>query len=564
VIDINALIASAIPVQPPDDWFRHPDLSGPTPIRVDENGRVYGHVASWDTEHIGMPMGTRPPRSRSNYAYFKTGEILTSSGALVPVGQLTLAGGHASLSATAAEAARHYDDTKSAIADVTVGEDPYGIWVAGALRPAATPEQIRALRASAPSGDWRMINGRLEMVAVCQVNVPGFPIPRALTAGGSRLSLVAAGSTSLLAQVLADQEFEARLQRLESLVSAREQEKLALVASAAKERVDKARQARLARAAELAQMRVRDPERYRRETSLLAAVSQAKRDKAAEDGHALPDGSFPINTEEDLSSAIQAYGRAKDKDAAKRHIMKRARAMDKYDSLPEDWKTSSLDDDEDNEVEDYTSVSAAGNFKHLDKDFLSRKAEEQPRDNNGRFVQTGAFLRWKEPGKPGYQFGQVLGRKVGTDGKIEVRLADSNTVIRRKPDEVEVIRAILPADQVDNADDRGIPYRKKEGKGKPKPSPSAPGSSIPSTDPTQVDSVPDVGQPGDENPTPQVGDRVAAIDDGTDLGTVTKADDPTAIEVTDDGGVVTVYDSGEIVVVPAPSAPVGPGPSSTV
>lgn len=556
MVDINALIASAIPVQPPDEWFEHPQLNGPTPIRVSEDGRVFGHVASWDTEHIGMPMGTRPPRSRTNYAYFKTGEILTSSGSLVPVGQLTLAGGHASLSATAAEAARHYDDTQSAIADVTVGEDPYGIWVSGALRPNATPEQIRSLRASAPSGDWRMINGRLEMVAVCQVNVPGFPIPRALAAGGSRLALVAAGSIPLLAQVLAEQEFEERLQRLEMLAVERETEKLSLIASAAKERIEKARQSSLARTAELTRMRVRDPERYHRETSLLAAVSQDKRDKAAKKGHALPDGSFPINTEEDLHNAIQAYGRAKDKEAAKRHIKKRARALGQYDSLPEDWKTASLGDEYE---EDEESVAAAGNFKHLDKDFLSRKAEEQPRDENGRFVQTGAFLRWKTPGKEGYEFGQVLGRKIGPDGKIEVRLADSNTVVRRKPNEVEVIRAILPADQVDNDNDRGVPYRKKEGRGKPKPSPSAPGPSRPGTDPAMVEApVPPVDvEPAAENPQPQVGDRVASVDDGSDLGTVTKADDPLAVEVTDDGGAVTVYSSGEIVVV-TPAASTAP------
>jgi hypothetical protein len=84
------------------------------------------------------------------------------------------------------------------VADVIAGEDQFGIWVAGALRPDITPAQIRAFRASSPSGDWRPINGRLELVAVCAVNVPGFPIARAIAAsGGVPGALVAAGAAYL-------------------------------------------------------------------------------------------------------------------------------------------------------------------------------------------------------------------------------------------------------------------------------------------------------------------------------------------------------------------------------
>ena len=93
-------------------------------------------------------------------------------------------------------AVKHYDDTASAFCDVHAGEDAYGIWVAGALRPNVTAEQVRAIRAAAPSGDWRPINGRLEMVAVCQVNVPGFPVTRARVASGHVYALVAAGTAT--------------------------------------------------------------------------------------------------------------------------------------------------------------------------------------------------------------------------------------------------------------------------------------------------------------------------------------------------------------------------------
>jgi hypothetical protein len=69
-------------------------------------------------------------------------------------------------------------------------------------------------------------------------------------------------------------------------------------------------------------------------------VSKRSREQAAEKGHALPDGSYPIRNVDDLKNAIKAYGRAKESDRSKvrKHIIKRARALGKYDLIPEDWK----------------------------------------------------------------------------------------------------------------------------------------------------------------------------------------------------------------------------------
>jgi predicted component of type VI protein secretion system len=69
--------------------------------------------------------------------------------------------------------------------DVACGEDEHGIWVHGAVRPDATPEQIRTLMASPPSGDWRNIGGNLELIGVLAVNIPGFPIRRAMAASAN-------------------------------------------------------------------------------------------------------------------------------------------------------------------------------------------------------------------------------------------------------------------------------------------------------------------------------------------------------------------------------------------
>jgi hypothetical protein len=65
--------------------------------------------------------------------------------------------------------------------------------------------------------------------------------------------------------------------------------------------------------------------------------SGKQRDKLASSGAAMPDGSYPIPDKDALRRAIQAFGRAKNPAATKRHIIKRARALGATSMLPEDW-----------------------------------------------------------------------------------------------------------------------------------------------------------------------------------------------------------------------------------
>lgn len=67
-------------------------------------------------------------------------------------------------------------------------------------------------------------------------------------------------------------------------------------------------------------------------------VSTEERKKLAKKGHAMSDGSFPIANKADLKNAIQAYGRASNKAAVKRHIIKRAKALGATNLLPDSWK----------------------------------------------------------------------------------------------------------------------------------------------------------------------------------------------------------------------------------
>jgi hypothetical protein len=206
---------------PPAEWFADPGFDAPTPLTITSDGRVLGHLAAWETCHVGITGEcVTPPKSTTNYAHFRTGEVVTADGSLVPVGQITMDTGHAGREAGPKDTVAHYDNTGTGVADVSAGEDEFGIWVAGAMRPGVSEEQTYALRATgALSGDWRRIGGNLELVAALAVNVPGFPVPRvemAASAAGQPLSLVAAAVVTLDANALdADRVAVAVLARLD-------------------------------------------------------------------------------------------------------------------------------------------------------------------------------------------------------------------------------------------------------------------------------------------------------------------------------------------------------------
>ena len=73
--------------------------------------------------------------------------------------------------------------------------------------------------------------------------------------------------------------------------------------------------------------------------------SQGERKKMAGKGQAKSDGSFPIKNEQDLKNAIRLAGNAKDPAAARRHIIRRARALGLSNLIPDSWSSekSALD-----------------------------------------------------------------------------------------------------------------------------------------------------------------------------------------------------------------------------
>ena len=125
------------------------------------------------------------PKSATKYSAFLTGTVLTAEGVEVRTGPLTMDTVHPDLKKAASDAQAFYAHTGSAVADVAIGEDKYGIWIHGAMRPGVTAEQVRALRASDISPDWRTVNGKpRELCALLAVNNSGFKMPALVASAG--------------------------------------------------------------------------------------------------------------------------------------------------------------------------------------------------------------------------------------------------------------------------------------------------------------------------------------------------------------------------------------------
>lgn len=184
--------------RPPVEHFTNPHLGEPTKLTVTADGRVYGHLATWEQPHIGYDGKlVYPPKSSDGaYGYFRQSAVVAASGEVVPVGIITMNTGHADESLSADAAASHYDNTGTMVAAVNVGEDAIGIWLSGSMLPDVSPELRARFGLARVSGDWRQpAPGKpLELIAALSVPNPGFPVrqPAELLAS-DRLTLAASG-----------------------------------------------------------------------------------------------------------------------------------------------------------------------------------------------------------------------------------------------------------------------------------------------------------------------------------------------------------------------------------
>ncbi len=190
--------ALAIPARPPSWWFdvqlggrmaeptagddrliEQIDGGWAVPLTITDDGQVFGHIARRDQAHRGYAgRHVPPPTSATNYREFHVGSVVCEDGTHVATGAMTVGCDHAPESMALLAARDFYAHSGMGWCDGRITDGEFGPWFAGALRPGLTDDDVRVLRALAPSGDWRPQNGSLEMCAVLAVNVPGFPIAR--------------------------------------------------------------------------------------------------------------------------------------------------------------------------------------------------------------------------------------------------------------------------------------------------------------------------------------------------------------------------------------------------
>lgn len=192
-----AVVASAAadfrPRVYPAKFFSDPTLTGPTLPTMDDDGRIFGHLACFGECHRSIQSQcVMAPRSRTNYSQFHTSPaVRLDDGTSVAVGRLTVGTGHASDRSSGPAAMAHYDNTGTCFALVRVGEDSHGVWFSGIAHPTATPEQIESGITAPLSGDWRDFGQGLELVAALAVNTPGFAARGRDHADGRPATLVA-------------------------------------------------------------------------------------------------------------------------------------------------------------------------------------------------------------------------------------------------------------------------------------------------------------------------------------------------------------------------------------
>ena len=196
---------NSYPTEPPAEWFAKRTLNQRHAVEVDADGAVWGHVAGWFECHIGSGRACiTPPRSRQGYRHGyehwrRAGSTLLANGQTIRTSPIFLDLNH-SHAAIPDDAAQEMEHTGLAVCDVTYYEDEWGIQVAGAVRPTASPEQVRVLRGSDVSPHWCNQDGNLELVGAMCVNVSGYPPPKVLvaSAAGDPIELELDGSVQMV------------------------------------------------------------------------------------------------------------------------------------------------------------------------------------------------------------------------------------------------------------------------------------------------------------------------------------------------------------------------------
>jgi hypothetical protein len=196
--DVQPLAASGathvveIPDRPPLAWFQEPSEAPEIGlIQVTDAGRVYGYVAPKGVAHRAIAdRDVQVPLGNVDYRSWMNRPTILDTGERIATGVVTMDCGHASTMAWvgAKQSIDHYDNACSVIASARIGENAYGVWIAGALMPGVTGTQVARMMACQLSGDWRPHRAKVgwrEFTAALVVPVPALTAPSMRIQGGA-------------------------------------------------------------------------------------------------------------------------------------------------------------------------------------------------------------------------------------------------------------------------------------------------------------------------------------------------------------------------------------------
>jgi hypothetical protein len=181
IIIVAAGHTITLPQVPPAEWFQEPDVIDGG-LTVTDEGRVYGWLAPANVPYSGIQGNFSVPMGNVNYSRWQNRVTVVDDGTRVMTGNITMGCGHGDTTSTNHQAVRdHYDNSCSLFARVAAGENQHGVWIAGALYPGVTGEQVARAMGLQCSGHWIPSTApgySYDLEAALLVPVPGFNAAR--------------------------------------------------------------------------------------------------------------------------------------------------------------------------------------------------------------------------------------------------------------------------------------------------------------------------------------------------------------------------------------------------
>lgn len=159
------------PARMPAAWFAKEELTGWKKWTIDDDGRMSGHLATWNACHRGFTQSCVRPAYQTDFKDFHTGEVALDDDTRLRIGVITHHEGHLE---TADDYRRLFEDPMAQLGPVRLYADEFGIQACGGVWPDVDPVEVARALGAYTSGDWQLHGREWRLHAVAVVNDPGY------------------------------------------------------------------------------------------------------------------------------------------------------------------------------------------------------------------------------------------------------------------------------------------------------------------------------------------------------------------------------------------------------